>query len=146
MSAIASDALLDTTPLRKMIANHLDEAMVRKIAEEYGRGRLLFILTTNLDQARPVIWNIGAIAASSNPKARELIIDVLLASASMPAIFPPVMIDVTVGGHRYQEMHVDGGTIAQAFLYPPSFSLRQAAALRKINEKNCGLPANALLT
>jgi len=28
-------------------------------------------------------------------------------------------------------MHVDGGTIAQAFLYPPSFSLKQMAALTK---------------
>lgn len=135
ISAVASDALLDTAPLREMIARHFNEAMVRKIAEEYEKGRLLFILTTNLDQARPVIWNIGAIAASSNPGARDLIIDVLLASSSMPAIFPPVMINVTVNGHQYQEMHVDGGTIAQAFLYPPSFSLKRAAARLKISEK-----------
>jgi len=41
------------------------------------------------------------------------------------------MINVSVNGQKYQEMHVDGGTIAQAFLYPPSFSLKQMAALTK---------------
>ena len=127
-AAIASDAVSDSAPLRSMIGRYLDRAMVQKIAEEYNKGRLLFILTTNLDQGRPVIWNIGAIAASNNPKAQDLIIDVLLASASIPAVFPPVMLDVTVDGAHHQEMHVDGGTIAQAFLYPPSFSLKSAAA------------------
>jgi hypothetical protein len=127
-AAIASDAVSDSAPLRSMIGRYLDRAMVQRIAEEYNKGRLLFILTTNLDQGRPVIWNIGAIAASNNPKAQDLIIDVLLASASVPAVFPPVMLDVTVDGAHHQEMHVDGGTIAQAFLYPPSFSLKSAAA------------------
>ena len=98
----------------------------QRIAEEYNKGRLLFILTTNLDQGRPVIWNIGAIAASNNPKAQDLIIDVLLVSASIPAVFPPVMLDVTVDGARHQEMHVDGGTIAQAFVYA-LISLKSAA-------------------
>jgi Patatin-like phospholipase len=138
LSALTGDAMYDTAPLRKLIGQYVDDAMVRKIAEEYNKGRLLFILTTNLDQGRPVIWNIGAIAASENLKARELIIDVLLASASIPAVFPPVMVDVTIEGQRYQEMHVDGGTIAQAFLYPPSFSLRRAAA-------NLGMSTDKLL-
>jgi hypothetical protein len=110
-----------------MIAHYVDQELVQRIADEYGKGRLLFVLTTNLDQGRPVIWNIGAIASSNSPQARDLIVDVLLASASIPAVFPPVMLDVTVGGEKRQEMHVDGGTVAQAFLYPPSFSLRRAA-------------------
>jgi hypothetical protein len=110
--------------------------MVQKIAEEYAKGRLLFVLTTNLDQSRPVIWNIGAIAASNNPKARDLIVDVLLASASIPAVFPPVMLDVTVDGQKRQEMHVDGGTVAQVFFYPPSFSIRRAAARFGVDEQS----------
>jgi len=135
ISALTGDSLTNNAPLRAMIARWLDDEMVRRIAEEYSKGRLLFILTTNLDQARPVIWNIGAIAASNNPKARDLIIDVLLASAAIPVVFPPVMLDVTVDGQRRQEMHVDGGTIAQAFLYPPSISLRTGAARVGVNEK-----------
>jgi len=78
-AAVAGDAVSDNTPLRNMIGHYLDQTMVQRIAEEYAKGRLLFILTTNLDQGRPVIWNIGAIAASNNPKARDLILDVLLA-------------------------------------------------------------------
>src|SRR6476469_6837164 len=135
IAAVASDSLVDNAPLRTMIEHYVDATMVQKIAEEYAKGRLLFVLTTNLDQSRPVIWNIGAIAASNNPKARDLIIDVLLASTSIPVVFPPVMLDVTVEGQRHQEMHVDGGTIAQAFLYPPSISLRTGAARAGINEK-----------
>ncbi|MGA9199150.1 MAG: patatin-like phospholipase family protein [Pseudolabrys sp.] len=135
LGALAGDALTNNAPLRAMIANYFDDQMVRGIAEEYAKGRLLFILTTNLDQARPVIWNIGAIASSNNPKARDLIIDVLLASTSIPVVFPQVMLDVTVDGQKRQEMHVDGGTIAQAFLYPPSISLRTGAARAGINEK-----------
>ena len=127
-AAVTNDAMTNSAPLRQMIAHRLDETMMRRIADEYGKGRLLFVLTTNLDQARPVIWNIGAIAASQNPKARDLIVDVLLASASIPAIFPPVMLDVTANGQHFQEMHVDGGTIAQSFLYPPSFSVSRAVA------------------
>src|SRR5262245_46011355 len=135
ISAVASDAVTDNAPLRRMVAGYVDETLVQRIAEEYGKGRLLFILTTNLDQGRPVIWNIGAIAASNNPQARELIVDVLLASASIPAVFPPVMLDVTVDGAKHQEMHVDGGTVAQAFIYPPTFSIRGAAARLGVDEK-----------
>src|SRR5262249_28509503 len=58
LGAIAGDALTDNTPLREMISRFVDDELVRRIAEEYAKGRLLFILTTNLDQGRPVIWNI----------------------------------------------------------------------------------------
>ncbi len=71
-----------------------------------------------------MIWNIGAIAKSPDPRSRDLIIEVLRASASIPGAFPPVMLDVTVDGKRYEEMHVDGGTVAQAFLYPPQINLK----------------------
>lgn len=134
MAAVADDAMADSTPLRNKIAAFLDARMVQRIAEEYEKGRILLILTTNLDQGRSVIWNIGAIAASGHPRSRELIVDILLASATVPGVFPPVMIGVTVDGKSYQEMHVDGGAIAQAFLYPPSFSLK--AKMKELGVKN----------
>lgn len=129
IAAVADDAMTDSTPLRDMIARYVDQRMLARIAEEYDKGRLLLIATTNLDQARSVIWNIGAIAKSKDPRARDLIIEVLRASASIPGVFPPVMLDVTVEGQHYAEMHVDGGAIAQAFLYPPSVRLSKADAL-----------------
>ena len=77
-----------------------------------------------------MIWNIGAIAASGHPRARDTIARILLASAAIPGAFPPTMFDVTLDGKPYQEMHVDGGASAQAFLYPPSLTKqrRQRAA------------------
>lgn len=125
VSIISGDAAADTTPLKRLIGRFVDEEMIRRIAAEYAKGRLLLVATTNLDQARSVIWNIGAIAQSTDPRARELIIEVLRASASIPGAFPPVMLDVTLDGKRYEEMHVDGGAMTQMFLYPPSLRLRE---------------------
>ena len=122
-AAVASDAMADTAPLSNLIARYMDERLAADIAREYARGRLLFIATTNLDAGQSVIWNIGAIAQSGRPEALNLIRRILLASASIPAFFPPVMFDVSYNGTTYQELHVDGGAIAQAFLYPPSIAV-----------------------
>ena len=127
--------MTDTTPLRNIIASFVDEAMITRIAEEYAKGRLLLIMTTNLDQGRSVIWNIGAIAASDFPGKRDLIINILRASAAIPGLFPPVMLDVSIDGTRYQEMHVDGGAVAQAFLYPPTLNLKSNSARYGIQRK-----------
>lgn len=123
LAAIYNDAMADNAPLRRLMEKYIDEEMLRKIAREHARGRLLLIGTTNLDAGRGVIWNIGAIASSGDPGALELVRDVLIASAAIPGAFPPVMIDVEVNGEEYQEMHVDGGARAQLFLYPPSLRL-----------------------
>jgi predicted acylesterase/phospholipase RssA len=134
MAAVADDAIADSAPLRERIASFVDTHMVQRLAEEYGKGRILLILTTNLDQGRSVIWNIGAIAASGHQQSRALIVDVLLASAAIPGVFPPVMLSVSVDGKQYQEMHVDGGTVSQVFLYPPSFKLK--AKMKELGVKN----------
>jgi len=118
-----NDALFDTAPLRRLMESLIDEEMLHDIAREYQRGRLLFIGTANLDADRGVVWNIGAIASSGDPGALKLIHDVLMASSAVPAGFPPVMIDVEAEGKHYQEMHVDGGTKSQVFLYPPSLDI-----------------------
>jgi hypothetical protein len=136
IAAFANDAITDSTPLRNLIAKYLTAEMIARIGQEYDKGRVLLIATTNLDQGRSVIWNIGAIAKSTDPRARELIIEVLRASASIPGAFPPIMLDVTVDGKRYEEMHVDGGAVNQAFLYPPTFHLRRAALKRGIRRRN----------
>jgi hypothetical protein len=123
-SIVFGDALSDTEPLARLIARNLDERMIAAIALEYHKGRLLLIGTTSLDFQRPVIWNIGAIAASGKPGSLELVRKVILASASIPGAFPPVMVDVEAGGRHYQEMDVDGGAVAQTFLYPPDLGAR----------------------
>ncbi len=124
--------LADTAPLRAMIAKHVTDDFLAAIAREHRRGRRLIVVSTNLDSQRPVVWNMGRIAEVGTPEARELFKDVLLASASVPAVFPPVLIDVESGALRYQEMHVDGGATLQVFTLPNSIlvSRNNRAAMR----------------
>lgn len=121
--ALFSDALASTDPLYRLISQYVNRAMLAAVAREYDKGRILLIGTTDLDVQRPVIWNMGAIAKSGTPEALDLFRRILLASASVPGAFPPVMIKVEEGGHVYDEMHVDGGAVAQTFLYPPQIGL-----------------------
>lgn len=130
-AVLFGEALADTSPLYRLIERHVNQAMMEAIAAEYGRGRLLLIGTTNLDLGRPVLWNIGAIAASGHSEALELFRRILLASASIPGAFPPVLVDVDHADRAYQEMHVDGGASIQMFLYPPTLTLRERAPNRR---------------
>ena len=122
-AALFDDAMADTAPLAAIIATYADQKMLDAIAAEYQKGRLLMIGTTDLDAQRPVIWNIGAIAASGHPGSLDLFRMILRASAAIPGAFQPVLIDVELDGKKYQELHVDGGAIAQLFLYPPSIDI-----------------------
>lgn len=126
LAALFQDAMADNAPLRETVARYFDQAMLDAIAAEDRKGRILLIGTTNLDSMRPVIWSIGAIASSGHPDRLKLVQDILVASAAIPGAFPPMMIDVSVDGRSYQEMHVDGGATSQVFIYPPSLNLREA--------------------
>lgn len=132
LAALNDDALADNAPLYATLSRYLDQQMMMDLAKAYNEGRLLFIGTSDLDSQNGVIWNVGAIAASGHARARDTIARILLASAAIPGAFPPTMFDVTVDGKPYQEMHVDGGTFAQAFLYPASLTQqRRQRALAK---------------
>jgi predicted patatin/cPLA2 family phospholipase len=130
-AALFDDAMADTTPLSLVIAKYLNQQLLDAIAAEYQKGRLLMIGTTDLDAQRPVIWNIGAIAASGRPGALDLVRKILRASAAIPGLFQPVLIDVELDGKEYQELHVDGGAIAQLFLYPASLDLSKLGVKRE---------------
>ncbi|MBB2191114.1 patatin family protein [Gluconacetobacter azotocaptans] len=121
-AAFFNDAMSDNAPLFKTISTYLDENMLNALAKAYAGGRLLFVGTTNLDAQQPVIWNIGAIAGSGHPRALDTIRRILLASSAIPGAFPPTMFNVVLDGKPYQEMHVDGGAFAQAFLYPSALT------------------------
>lgn len=132
VKALFGDAMADTRPLAKTISTYVNRQLLDEIAAEYAKGRILLVGTTNLDTLEPVIWNMGAIASRKDPQAVTLFSNILLASASIPGAFPPVMIDVNLGGTHYQEMHVDGGTVAQLFLYPPSVSIAGAPPRKRV--------------
>jgi hypothetical protein len=119
LSGLASDGMADSGPLSRLVAKYVTPEILAAVAEEYAKGRVLEIGTTDLDSGRPVTWNMGAIAASEAPGTLELFRKIMIASTSIPGEVSPVMIDVDVDGRHFQEMHVDGGVITQVFLYPP---------------------------
>jgi predicted acylesterase/phospholipase RssA len=51
----------------------------------------------------------------------------MLASASIPAAFPPVMIQVEADGELYDEMHVDGGATTMVYTGPLNTNYRAIA-------------------
>jgi predicted acylesterase/phospholipase RssA len=135
LAALTGDAMADNAPLWRLIAKHVDRALLDTIAAEYAKGRLLLVGTTDLDARRGVIWNLSKLAASKDPKALDLFRTLMVASAAIPGAFPPTMIDVEVDGHPYQEMHVDGGATAQVFIYPPALDLKAGARKLGIQQR-----------
>jgi predicted acylesterase/phospholipase RssA len=119
---IEGSALADDGPLAKLIEKYVDEALLQEIAKARLNGRILLIGTTNLDTQRPVLWDMGRIALSRGRDALGLFRKILLASATLPGVFPPVRIQVRVGGQSYDELHVDGGVTRQVFIAPSIFS------------------------
>jgi hypothetical protein len=122
---ITGAALADTEPLAKLIAKYIDRRMLAEIAAEYRKGRVLLIGTTNIDAERPVVWNMGEIAASGHPEALDLFRRVIRASAAIPGAFPPVEITVEADGRTYQELHVDGGVTRELFVAPLQVPFKQ---------------------
>jgi hypothetical protein len=121
-----SDGIADTAPLAALIATHIDDAFVRDIAAAHLGGRRLYIGTTDLDSQRFMIWNMGLIATSGHPDAVTLFRRVMLASASIPVAFAPVLFEVEASnGRRYDELHVDGGVGANVFYNGNLFSARR---------------------
>ncbi len=116
-----SDSLTSDHGLAAIIDRHITPALVEAIGREYRKGRMLLIGTTNLDAQRPAIWDIGAIAATGRPEAIDLIRKIILASAAIPGLFPPVRLKVAADGKTYDEWHVDGGVTRQVFLFPPGY-------------------------
>jgi len=118
--------------LRAVVDANVTDDLLAAIVAEHRRGRRLLIATTNLDTEETVIWDMGAIAGRGDPAARQLFKDVLVASASIPGVLPPTLIEVErphseKGSRRLSEMHVDGGVTIPFFVAPESLLLWTAA-------------------
>ena len=104
--------------LTALVDRYVTPDLIRAVAREAGNGRLLWVATTDLDKEETVIWDLGAIAMRGGEPARKLFRDVVVASASIPGVFEPVLIHVQQGGRLYDEMHVDGNASASLFIAP----------------------------
>src|SRR5258706_1024192 len=94
--ALFGSGLFGNTHLRELVARYVGPDMLGAIAAEHAKGRKLLIVTTNLDTQRTVIWDMGRIATIGSPQALDLFRDVLAASASIPVVFPPMLIEAEV--------------------------------------------------
>ncbi len=121
---VSGQSLFNTKRLRDVIKRELTDDMIDRIGDEYLTGRRLYVGTTHLDAAEPVIWNIGKIANYRSPAARKLVRDVLWASAAIPIAFTPVTFTVTDGQTTRTELHVDGGVTKEVFVYTPEVPMR----------------------
>jgi hypothetical protein len=121
---ISGASLTDTSRLKQVIARYVTPELLEAIAAEHRKGRILHIGTTNLDAGRPVIWDIGAIAASGEPGALDLVRELIRASAAIPVAFPPIFVQVqTPDGRVFDEMHVDGGASSQVTFVSPGLPI-----------------------
>jgi predicted acylesterase/phospholipase RssA len=135
LRGILKATITDIEPFKKTIAKYVTEEIINDIAIEQKQGRRLFIGTFNLDAGRPVIWDIGKIAASNFPNKVELIREVMRASASIPIAFPSVLIPIEVNGETYDELHVDGGIGSQVFVYPAAVDWSVLTKLLQVEGK-----------
>lgn len=135
--------LFQDAPLRRLVERYVDERMLAAIAAEHAKGRVLLVATTDLDAQRGVSWDMGVIAARGGSEAVRLFRDVLVASASVPGVFPPVLIESRNGAATFREMHVDGGVTTPFLALPedlwtfsdPSGHLRGARLHVVVNGK-----------
>ncbi|MDD4899040.1 MAG: patatin-like phospholipase family protein [Candidatus Omnitrophica bacterium] len=109
------NSFASTRPLESLIGHYFDAALLKEIAAEYNKGRRLYVGTTNLDAERLVIWDMGKIAAIGDEQSLKLFRKIILASSSIPIVFPPVYLNVEADNKMYDEMHVDGGVSKQVF-------------------------------
>jgi predicted acylesterase/phospholipase RssA len=123
LGALFGSSLYRGTPLKELIDANVSDAMIHAVAREADKGRLLLVATTDLATGEPVVWDLGAIARNGGRDARALFRDVLVASASVPGMFPPVIIRVQTEDSSHDEAHVDGATTVPFFV-PPAFLQR----------------------
>ncbi|WP_247802203.1 patatin-like phospholipase family protein [Bradyrhizobium sp. 191] len=118
MRVLFGSGLFGNTRLRELVARYVGPEILAQVARENAKGRKLLVVTTDLDTQRTAIWDMGKIAAVGTPEALKLFRDVMAASASIPLVFPPIMIDAEGQGRKFQEMHVDGGVTAPVLTLP----------------------------
>ncbi len=128
-AASTHESLVDAWPLRRLVDKAITAQLLRDVASAHNNGRRLFVITTNLDAGRPVVWNMGAIARQSSDESLALFKQVLLASSSIPGVFQPMLINAEGQGGSFHELHVDGALASPFYVAPESITDLPASEL-----------------
>lgn len=123
LAVIFGSSIYSGKPLRNLVDSYVSDEMIRAIANEAAKGRLLLVATTDVASGEAVVWDLGSIALHGGASARTLFCDVLVASASVPGMFPPVIIRVEEDGFAHDQAHVDGAA-TMPFFVPPALLQR----------------------
>jgi predicted acylesterase/phospholipase RssA len=113
------------SPLDHLVERYLTDSIIRAVAKEAASGRLLLVATTNVNTGETVVWDLGSIAMNGGDHARGLVRDVLVASASVPGMFPPPILHIQKRGTLVAEAHIDGTTTTPFEVPPASFHRRR---------------------
>lgn len=123
-AAFLYPSLFSNHVLRDLVDENVTPDLLEAVAREHAAGRRLLVATTDLDSQETVIWDMGQLATQGDANSLALFNQVLVASASIPGVFPPVLI---AGRHSDDsvvlEMHVDGGVNVPFLAIPESHLL-----------------------
>ena len=121
------ESFVDSAGLKRDIGREVNQSIILAMAKGAAEDRLLAIGTTNLDLGVSRTWDLTEEAHRSLAQAKghanpgQRVHDILRASAAIPAVFPPVVID--------DALHVDGGTTSNILIID---DLRSANTPRSI--------------
>ena len=119
LAGLFGSGLYKSEPLQRLVDHYVTRDLLDAIAAQYKRGRRLLVVTTDLDNQRTALWDMGLIASSDSPNALQAAFKtVLLASASIPGIFPPQLIPVEGRNGEFKEMHVDASVTSNVLAIP----------------------------
>lgn len=144
LAPVFGEALFKSEALEGLIGPFVDEALLTAVAEQHRRGRRLLVATTNLDAQTTCIWDMGEIATRGGERALNLFRDVLVASASLPGLFPPRRFPCEAGGVAFEETHVDGAVSAPLFVMPEAL-LRWKKLGRRLRRSRVYVIVNTVL-
>ena len=113
-SLLLGSSFLDNTPLREFYAGFITEDLINKASKAHKSGKRAFVISSNLDAAQAVYWDLGAIANAklSFDARKQYLLDAIIASTALPMIFNPSEIIINHNGKAYRQLHVDAAVTA----------------------------------
>jgi predicted acylesterase/phospholipase RssA len=124
----------DLAPLRDVVLELADKALIADVAREGGKGRLLLVGAVDALDGRMYAIDLTAIAqdaALSDDERRECYAGAIVASAAIPLVFR----QVTVGGVPYY----DGGVRNSVFVGGLQAATARALAARGLADAPAGV-------